>query len=74
MEKVSCWSFCIVNDNNIVDGNKPQIMSRCMISHNFNLKINLERRGIITYYQTNRIQLLKNMWMQIMLCLQKDLK
>ncbi len=26
------WSFYIVNDNNIVDGSKPQIM-RCMICH-----------------------------------------
>jgi hypothetical protein len=60
MEKVSCWSFYIVNDNNIVDGNKPQIMSRCMTSHiNFNLRINLERKGIITYYQKNNITTLK---------------
>jgi hypothetical protein len=60
MEKVSCWSFYIINDNNIIDGSKPQIMSRCMISHiNFNLRINLERRGIITYYQKTNITTLK---------------
>jgi hypothetical protein len=46
-----CWSFFIVNDNNIVDGNKSQIM-RCVIyqvnfvSYNPRTK---ERRGIIPY-------------------------
>jgi hypothetical protein len=46
-----CWLFHIVNDNKIVDGNKPQIM-RCMICHvnfvPFNPRTK-ERRGIITH-------------------------
>jgi hypothetical protein len=46
-----CWSIFIVNDNNIVDGSKPQIM-KCMIHHvNFvlyNLRTK-EQRKIITY-------------------------
>jgi hypothetical protein len=45
------WSFYIIKDNNIIDGNILQIM-RCMICHvNFvllNPRIK-ERRGIITY-------------------------
>jgi hypothetical protein len=56
-----CWSFFIVNDNNIVNGSKPQIM-RCMICHvNFvfyNLRTK-ERRGIITYFMKNGIITLK---------------
>jgi hypothetical protein len=28
-----CWSFFIINDNNIVDGSKPHIM-RCMMGAN----------------------------------------
>ncbi len=56
-----CWSFFIVNDNNIVDENKLQIM-RCMICHvNFvpyNLRIT-KRKGIITYFKKNGIIALK---------------
>jgi len=46
-----CWSFYIVNDNNIVDGSKFQNM-RCMICHvnfvPFNPRTK-KRRGFITY-------------------------
>jgi hypothetical protein len=48
-----CWAFYIVNDNNIVDGSKPQIM-KCIVCHvnfvPFNPRTK-ERRGIITYYK-----------------------
>jgi hypothetical protein len=46
-----CWSFFIINDNNIVDGSKPQIM-RCMydLSSKFVLynPRTKKRRGITT--------------------------
>jgi hypothetical protein len=51
----------ILNGNNIVDGNKPQIM-RCMICHVNFVPSNprtKERRRIITYYQKNGIISLK---------------
>ncbi len=51
----------ILNDNNIVDGNKPQIM-RHMICHVNFVPFNprkKERKGIITYYKKNGIIALK---------------
>jgi len=56
-----CWSFFIVNDNNIIDGSKPQIM-RCMICHVCFVLCNprtKERRGIVTYSKKNGITTLK---------------
>jgi hypothetical protein len=52
------WSFFIVNYNNIVDGNKPQIM-RCVIYQvNFVLynPRTKGRRGIVTYSKKNGIK------------------
>jgi hypothetical protein len=56
-----CWSFYIVNDNNIIDGSKLQIM-RCMICCvNFVLynPRTKERRRIITYSKRNGIIAIK---------------
>jgi formate-dependent nitrite reductase cytochrome c552 subunit len=56
-----CWSFFIVNNNNIVDGSKPQIM-RCMNCHvnfvSYSLRTK-ERKGTITYFMKNGITTLK---------------
>ncbi len=56
-----CWSFFIINDNNIFNGKKPQIM-RCMICHVNFVPYNprtKERRRIITYSLKNGIKYLK---------------
>jgi hypothetical protein len=56
-----CWSFYIVNDNNIIDGSKLQIM-RCMICCvNFVLynPRTKGRRRIITYSKRNGIIAIK---------------
>jgi hypothetical protein len=54
-------AFYIVNDNNIVDGSKLQIM-RCIVCHAnfvpFNQRTK-EKRGTITYYKENGITILK---------------
>jgi hypothetical protein len=56
-----CWSFFIINDDNIFNGRKPQII-RCMICHvNFvpyNPRIK-ERRRMTTYSLKNGITYLK---------------
>ncbi len=76
-QNLLCWSFDYISDN-AKDGNQvPQLM-KCHVCY-FNLIIVANsrtklRKGIISYLKHMEEQLFKNMWMKIMLCLQRNLK
>jgi hypothetical protein len=58
---IICWAFYVVNDNKPMDGKILQVM-RCHLCYKtpmlYNPKIKL-RKGLISYYKTNGILVLK---------------
>ncbi len=61
-----CWSFYCVNDNAEVDLVNTQTMRYILCYRNLIIGINPRtqvRKGLISYYKTNGITSIENMWM-----------